>query len=61
MKLAGLERSGECIDLEKGKGKRDRTHIGGSIRKLIVKRKNRCINQLIKRKMLEVHHQSPFG
>jgi hypothetical protein len=36
MKLDGFEYSGKYIDLPKGKEKQDRSHICGSIRKLII-------------------------
>jgi hypothetical protein len=61
MQLVGLEYDPErYIDLPDGKQKKDRVHQGGSCRRIVVERKNREVNQRVKREMIKSHHCVPF-
>ena len=61
MQLTGLEYDPErYIDLPENKQKKDRIHQGGSCRRIVVERKNREVNQRVKREMIKSHHYVPF-
>ena len=59
MQVLGLEYKDEYVDLEDGQEKA-RTHLGNSIKTLIVNRKGRICNQPIKRKLEAAHKENLY-